>query len=176
MLTKAGRRVAELQHTIASAFTTTLSTQLYPRSTIAVALHVLAQDGALLAACLNAATLALVDAGVPSADYLVACTAGVSAATLPSAPPSAGAPAAAAGEGDPLLDLSGAEEQELPHLTVATAGASEKVVVLAMESRVRAERVEGMMAVAVDGCKQVKEILDGVVRRRGTKLLDSAVG
>ncbi len=62
------RRIIELQHTLASAFSATLFTHLYPRSTIALSLHVLAQDGALLAACLNAATLALVYAGIPAAD------------------------------------------------------------------------------------------------------------
>mgnify|MGYP001575218090 FL=1 len=60
--------------TIANAFTTTLFTHLYPHSTIAISIQVLAQDGALLAACLNAATLALIDAGVPMPDYLCAVT------------------------------------------------------------------------------------------------------
>jgi exosome complex component RRP41 len=36
-------------------------------------------------------------------------------------------------------------------------------------------RVEGMLAVAVDGCKQVRGILDGVVRRQGKKMLESRV-
>ena len=168
-----------MQHTISSAFASTLFTHLYPRSTISLSLHVLAQDGALLAACLNAATLALVDAGIPCADYLVACTAGSSVGSVPLSPN----PKFMTGRGDgqtenpdPLLDLSGAEEQELPYLTVATVGRSEKVVVLVMESRVRVERVEGMLAVAVDGCKQVKEILDSVVRSRGKRLLDNAIG
>ena len=136
----------------------------------------LAQDGALLAACLNASTLALVDAGIPCADYLVSCTAGSSAGSLAMSTmlQSNAAVGDQAENPDPLLDLSGAEEQELPYLTVATVGGSEKVVVLAMESRVRVERVEPMLAVAVDGCKQVREILDGVVRSRGEKLLDGA--
>ena len=168
--------MAELQHTLASAFAATLDTHLYPRSTIALSLHVLAQDGALLAACLNAATLALVDAGVPAADYLVACTAGTALASSPLNASAADAPAGggAPGAADPLLDLSGAEEQELPHLTVATVGASERVVVLALGTRVHVRRVEGMLAVAVDGCAQVRAILDGVVRRRGAQRLAEA--
>ena len=74
---------------------------------------------------------------------------------------------------DPLLDLNGSEEQELPFLTVATLGSSDKVSVLVMETRARVERMEGMLAVGVDGCKNVREILDGVVRRHGRKMLDS---
>ena len=76
---------------------------------------------------------------------------------------------------DPLLDLNGTEEQELPFLTVGTLGASEKVSVLIMETKVRVERVEGMLAVGVDGCKQVREILDSVVKRHGKRLIESIV-
>ena len=124
----------------------------------------LAQDGAVLAACLNACTLALVDAGIPSSDYLVACTAG-STSSYASDDEAA----------DPLLDLNGIEEQELPFLTAATLGETDKVSVLVMETRVQVQRVEGMLAVAIDGCKQVREILDGVVREHGKRMLESVV-
>ena len=75
---------------------------------------------------------------------------------------------------DPLLDLNMGEEQELPFLTVATTGEGDGdgVVALVMETRVQAGRLEGMLAVGVDGCKQVREILDGVIRSRGKKMLD----
>lgn len=154
-----------MQTTIANTFQSTLFTHLYPHSTILITLHVLSQDGSLLAACLNAATLALIDAGIPMADYVAACTAG-STSSYTSNDESA----------DPLLDLNGMEEQELPFLTVGTLGAGEKVSVLVMETRVQIGRLEGMLAVGVDGCKQVREILDQVVRRRGKKLLRSTAG
>lgn len=163
-----------MQCTLASAFQTHLFTKVYPRSRINIRLHVLAQDGALLATCINAATLALVDAGIPMPDYLVACTGGT---TLISASSSGGVGRGGGGGGDgdggeaensdPLLDLNGQEELELPFLTAATVGSSEKVSVLVCETRCRVERVEGMMAVAVDGCKQIREILDGIVRAKG---------
>ncbi|KAL9121793.1 MAG: hypothetical protein Q9187_001645 [Circinaria calcarea] len=161
---KGDKRTSEMQTTIANAFTSTLFTHLYPHSTITISLHILAQDGSLLAACLNAATLALIDAGIPMSDYIVACTSG-STSSYTSNDESA----------DPLLDLNGMEEQELPYLTVGTLGAGEKVSVLVMETRVQIGRLEGMLAVGVDGCKQVKEILDQVVRRQGKHILESAV-
>ena len=97
-------------------------------------------------------------------DYIAACTSG-----------STSSDASDEEAADPLLDLNGLEEQELPFLTVATLGASDKVCVLVMETRVQVGRLEGMLAVGVDGCKQVREILDGVVRRRGKRMLDGAV-
>jgi exosome complex component RRP41 len=61
------------------------------------------------------------------------------------------------------------EELELPFLTVGTLGRSDRVSVLMMESRVRMERVEGMLAVGIDGCKRMREILDGVVKEYGKR-------
>jgi exosome complex component RRP41 len=150
-----------MQTTIASAFAQTIFTNLYPRSHISLSLHVLSQDGSLLAACLNASTLALIDAGIPMRDYICACTAG-STSSYSSNDEAA----------DPLLDLNSVEEQELPFLTVATVGESDVVSVLVMETRVQVGRLEGMLAVGVDGCKQVRAILDGVVRERGEKILE----
>ena len=126
-----------------------------------MSLHVLSQDGSVLAALINAATLACVDAGIPMTDYVVACTAG-STSTY-----------AANDEGaDPLLDMNHQEEQELPGLTVATLGDTDRVAVLVCESRVQVGRLEGMLAVGVDGCKQVRQILDGVVRSKGLRMLE----
>ncbi|KAL8900098.1 MAG: hypothetical protein Q9207_005856 [Kuettlingeria erythrocarpa] len=158
------KRTSEMQMTIANAFSNTLFTNLYPHSTILITLHVLSQDGSLLSACLNAATLALIDAGIPMSDYVVACTSGSTSSY------SSNNEAA-----DPLLDLNGTEEQELPFLTVGTLGAGDKVSVLVMESRVQASRLEGMLAVGVDGCKQVREILDQVMRTHGKRILESVV-
>ncbi|KAI4165957.1 MAG: hypothetical protein LQ342_000388 [Letrouitia transgressa] len=158
------KRTSEMQTSIANAFTDTIFTNLYPHSNILITLHVLSQDGSLLAACLNAATLALIDAGVPMSDYIVACTSG-STSSYTGVDESA----------DPLLDLNGMEEQELPFLTVGTLGASERVSVLVMETRVQVARLDGMLAVGVDGCKQVREVLDHVVRERGKTILDRVV-
>ncbi|KAI5865774.1 ribosomal protein S5 domain 2-like protein [Durotheca rogersii] len=169
--TRNDKRILELQTTVCRGLAANLHTHLFPRSTIGVSLYVLAQDGSLLAALFNAATLALVDAGVPMADYLVACTAG----SAPSLPPAArgGAAAAAADDAaDPLIDLNAQEETELPWLTLATLGATDRVVALVCETRVPdARRLEAMMAAAADGCARVRAKLDRAVRRRGRRVL-----
>ncbi|KAI1436812.1 ribosomal protein S5 domain 2-like protein [Xylaria sp. CBS 124048] len=158
--TRNDKRIQELQSTIAKALAANLHVHLYPRSTISVSLHVLSQDGSLLAALINAATLALVDAGVPMTDYLVACTAG-----------STSAYAAGDESADPLIDLNAQEEQELPYLTIGTLGATDKVSVLVCESRVQISRLEGMMASAADGCKGIRGFLDRVIREKGRKMI-----
>ncbi|KAK8857324.1 ribosomal protein S5 domain 2-like protein [Apiospora arundinis] len=161
------KRLQEMQTTIASGLAAAVQGQSYgPRSTIHISLNVLSQDGSLLAGLINAASLALVDAGVPMTDYLVACTAG-----------STSSYAAADEEADPLLDLNTQEEQELPFLTLATLGATDKVVAMVCESRVQLTRLEGMMATAADGCKGVRDFLDNVVREKGEIMVqEGAVG
>lgn len=151
-----------MQYTISSAFASTVFTSFYPQSTISIVLHVLSQDGALLAACLNAATLALIDAGIPMKDYIAACTTGSTASY-----------AANDDEADPLLDLNGLEEQELPFLTVGTSGGEDKVNVLVMETKIQMARLEAMLSVGLDGCKQMRLLLDKIVREHGRKLLKS---
>ncbi|KHN95569.1 exosome complex exonuclease RRP41 [Metarhizium album ARSEF 1941] len=133
---------------------------LFPHSSITVSLHVLSQDGSLLAALINAATLAVIDAGIPMTDYIAACTAG-----------STSSYAAGDDSADPLLDLNNQEEQELPFLTVATLGSSDRVVALVCESRVQVSRLEGMLVVGLDGCKQVKMFLDKTIKDRGVKMI-----
>lgn len=98
-------------------------------------------------------------------DYISACTAGSTASY-----------ASNDQEADPLLDLNGLEEQELPFLTIATLGAEDKVSVLMMETRVQIQRLEAMVAVGVDGCKQIRGTLDAVVRAHGNSLLQKTVG
>ncbi|KAJ6261770.1 hypothetical protein Dda_2569 [Drechslerella dactyloides] len=159
------KKVQELQTSVQKTFASVILTHLLSRSEITISLHILSQDGGTLAACVNATTLALIDAGIPLADYVCACT--------------AGQPAVAVGNGgdggeepDPYLDVNYLEESDIPSLTVATVGGGEKVVVVSMESRVRIERLEAMLAVAVSGCARVREIMDKEVRRYGKEKLE----
>ncbi|KAI0839244.1 ribosomal protein S5 domain 2-like protein [Hypoxylon sp. FL0890] len=158
---RSDKRIVELQFTLAKSLAAVLHTHLFPRSTISLSLHILSQDGSLLACLINAATLALIDAGVPMTDYLVACSAG-----------STSSYAAADESADPLMDLNNQEEQELPYLTIGTLGSTDKVAVLVCESRVQVSRLEGMMVTAADGCKNIREYLDSVVKEKGRKMVE----
>lgn len=100
--------------------------------------------------------MALIDAGVPLTDYIIGCTAG-SSSSYASNDESA----------DPLLDMNQTEEGDLPCLTVATLGKTDNIALLQMESKVQLKRLEGMLAVAIDGCAQLREIMDNVVRKWG---------
>lgn len=80
---------------------------------------------------------------------------------------------------DPLLDVSLPEEQELPALTVGTTTAvpvgedamdederesGMKISVLHMDSKVHASYIETLLAVGIDGCKQIRAVLESIVK------------
>ncbi|KAJ5933453.1 Exosome non-catalytic core component [Penicillium verhagenii] len=155
-----------------STFQSHLHTYLYPHSTISIHVSVLSADGSVLAAAINACTLALVDAGIPMPGLLCGVTTGMSgSASTPKDPRH--------DELDPLLDLSLPEEQELPLLTIATTpmvpgaeGSVEDedeedettVALMIMDSKAHGTYSETMVAVGIDGCDQIRELLEGVIK------------
>lgn len=130
----------------------------------------LSSDGSILAAAINACTLALVDAGIPMPGLLCGCTAGMSGSASTARDPRND-------QLDPLLDLSLPEMQELPSLTVGTTTTvpggehamddddeDMKVAVLNMDAKVHSSYLETMLAVGIDGCTQIREILESIIK------------
>jgi len=125
------RRVLELAATIKSTFEAVVQTELYPRSEIGVYVTVLQQDGGLLQACLNGTTLALMGAGIPMLDFVCAVTGGVHATSA-------------------MLDLTTLEENDVPHVTVATMPRTGRVALVTMETRLQMERFEEIFRLAAE--------------------------
>ncbi|CAG9122193.1 unnamed protein product [Plutella xylostella] len=69
------RKSQEMSLHLRQALTAAIKTELYPRSQIDVYVEVLQDDGSAYSVCVNAATLALVDAGIPLRAYVVSCSA-----------------------------------------------------------------------------------------------------
>lgn len=163
------KRIQELQSAISNAFQSHIFTHLYPRSSILISLTVLSLDGGLLAASLNAASLALVDAGVPMPSILASITTGVIIPT-----------STELSRPEPILDLNTAEETELSFMTLGTVrgevGREDQVSVLLMETRVQAGGgpngpLEIMMRVGLDGCAAVRRAMEEVIRKHGRTVL-----
>ncbi|KAJ1973703.1 Exosome non-catalytic core component [Dimargaris xerosporica] len=141
------KRILEIATSIKQTFEPVIVSTVYPRSEIAIYLHLLQDDGGNIQTCINAATLALIDAGVAMTDYVCACSAGYIDET-------------------PVLDLNHMEESsyETPDLTVAVMPRSEKILLLQMESRLQIGRLEDTLALAKAGCGQIHELMDKAVR------------
>lgn len=62
---KGDRRSTEISLVIRQTFESVIHTQLFPRSQIDIYIQILQADGGTRCAAINAATLALIDAGIP---------------------------------------------------------------------------------------------------------------
>ena len=108
-------------------------------------------DGGVLSAAINAASLALTDAGVPLRDLTTSLCAGVHIAT-------------------PLLDLTADEESNLPHLTLALLPHDNTVVLASMQNRLHFERFQPLLDTAAQACKVVHAELQDALRTRTARL------
>jgi len=141
------KKSMEMSQHLKQTFEATIKTELYPRSQIDIFVEVLQADGGNYCACVNAATLALIDAGIPLKDYVSACTASLVADT-------------------PLVDVSSLEATTGgPELTVAAHPKSGQIVLLEMSHRFHLDHLSEVMDVALAGCKDIYTILDKVVRK-----------
>jgi len=146
------RKSQEMTTHLRQTFEATIKTELYPRSQIDIFVEVLQADGGNYCACVNAATLALIDAGIPMKDYVCACTAGFASET-------------------PLVDVSYMEGAGGgPELILAILPRSEQIVLLEMTSRVHVDHLEKMLEVASKGCKDMYAVLDQAVREHTGRL------
>ncbi|KAL0397972.1 UNVERIFIED_CONTAM: Exosome complex component RRP41 [Sesamum calycinum] len=79
---KGDRRSTEISLVIRQTMEACILTNLMPRSQIDIFVQVLQADGGTRSACINAATLALADAGIPMCDLVTSCSAGYLNGTL----------------------------------------------------------------------------------------------
>eukprot|EP00961_Rhodomonas_salina_P174425 2352269-Rhodomonas_salina.1 len=70
---KGDRQVGEVASMLRQTFESLLFCNLFPRAQIDITVEVLQADGPFRAQAINAVTLALIDAGLPIQDFLVAC-------------------------------------------------------------------------------------------------------
>lgn len=142
------RKSQEITLYLRQALRAAIKTELYPRSQIDVYVEVLQADGANYAVALNAATLALVDAGICLKEYVVACTASL------------------AKNNCPLTDVSLFEETSGgPVLTVASLPTSNKIAFMEMNQRFHLDNLPNVMEQALAGCREVQAIMETAVRK-----------
>uniref|UniRef100_A0A9J8BTY5 Putative exosome complex component RRP41 n=1 Tax=Cyprinus carpio carpio TaxID=630221 RepID=A0A9J8BTY5_CYPCA len=141
------RKSSEMSLHLKQTFEAAVLTELYPRSQIDIYVKILQADGGNYSACVNAATLALVDAGIPMRDYVCACTAGFV-------------------EDTPLADLCHAEESGGgTSLALALLPRSGNIALLQMDARLHQDHLDALIEAAMTACKGVSKVLDGVVRQ-----------
>ncbi|XP_057854225.1 exosome complex component RRP41 homolog isoform X3 [Cryptomeria japonica] len=134
---KGDRRSTEISLVIRQTMAAAILTRLMPRSQIDIFVQVLQADGGTRSACINAATLALADAGIPMCDLITSCAAGYLNST-------------------PLLDMNYVEDSAGgPDVTVGLMAKMEKVTLLQMDAKLPLDIFESVMQLAIEGCKAI---------------------
>lgn len=118
-----------------------------PENICYISKQILQSDGGNYSVCVNAATLAVIDAGIPMRDYVCACTVGFVDET-------------------PLADLCYAEESGgVSSLALALLPRSGQIALLQMDARLHQDHLEALTEAAMTACKGVSKVLDEVVRQ-----------
>lgn len=168
------RRIIEQSANIKNALEASLMLHLFPKTRIILDITILADDGGRLSACINAATCALIDAGLPMKDLVCSCSAGLVT----------GAGSSADGLEDiQLLDLNQREistysnEASAIYLPCAIMPQRGTVVLAQCESRLSSVDVfEKVLHAAMEGCQLVFKVMEACIRERAAKLVASKAG
>ena len=148
------RRAVEISLVIKQTFEAVVMTELAPRSQIDIFVSVLQADGGTRCAAINAATLALIDAGIPMKEFVCACAAGFV-------------------NGTAILDLNYVEDSSGADLPIALLPQSGKITMLQMDSKLRLDEFEKVMHLAVEGCQKLHALLLETVKERTEALIES---
>lgn len=153
---KSDRRSTDAAAAIKAIFEGVILVKNIPRTQIDIYIQVLQNDGGVLVAAINAASLALVNAGVPMCDIVVACSVGYV-------------------DQQYMLDLNSTETGASgPELLMAVLGHSGKVASFQLESRVpNTDVLERALEYGAAGCQQIFHVLAFELKNQSLRLLDS---
>eukprot|EP00928_Gymnodinium_smaydae_P053566 TRINITY_DN37529_c0_g1_i1.p1 TRINITY_DN37529_c0_g1~~TRINITY_DN37529_c0_g1_i1.p1 ORF type:complete len:254 (+),score=49.98 TRINITY_DN37529_c0_g1_i1:127-888(+) len=133
------RQSQERSNWIQQTFESAILLEEYPRSQIRLFIQVVEAEGSAVAAAINAASLALTDAGIPMRDLVVACSAGMLGR-------------------HPALDLSREEEMVGgATLLLAVHSGAGKTSLLEVESKVPDGQFVPLCELATAGCQALAE-------------------
>lgn len=145
------RRLLEHANLIQRAMEASILMHLHARSKIELSVVILADDGGRLCAAINAATCALIDAGIPLRDFICACSAGFSE------------------DGHHLVDLN-REEINQDQSTIICACMPQRdnsIVLCQCQSRLSSDQtLLDLMDSAVSGCQAVFQVMSNAIRQR----------
>jgi len=145
------RRSREISKVTSEALEYIILTEKYPRAAIDVNIEVLEAEAGTRCAGLTAASVALVDAGIPMKDIPVACAAGKI-------------------DGQVVLDL-GKEEDNFGEadLPIAIAPRTGEILLLQMDGHLTNEEFDKALELAIKGCKDVSEIQKKAITKKYEK-------
>lgn len=134
------RRSSEISKITADALRPALMLENYPRSMVDIYIEVIEAEGGTRCAGITAASVALVDAGIPMKDIVVGCAAGKVNDKI-------------------VLDLSEVEDKEgQADVPIAMMPRTGEIILLQSDGDLSQEEFEEAINLAMEGCRKVNEI------------------
>jgi exosome complex component RRP41 len=134
------RREIEISKVIKEALQPAVILKDFPRTVVDVFIEILQADGGSRCAALDAASVALVDAGIPMRDMVSACAAGKVADKI-------------------VLDVNDEEDKEgQADMPVAYMPNLGKITLMQLDGILTPDEYKRCLETAIGGCKQVYEI------------------
>ncbi|KAH7423791.1 hypothetical protein KP509_12G074100 [Ceratopteris richardii] len=133
---KGDRRSVEISLVIRQSMEAAIMTHLLPRTQIDIFVHVLQADGGTRSACINAASLALADAGIPMRDIVASCASDLN-----------------------YLEDSGGG----PDVTIALLPKLDKITLLQMDAKLPLEMFEKVFELGNKGCVAIANYMRNVL-------------
>jgi exosome complex component RRP41 len=142
------RRDTEISMVMRDALEPALFLERYPRSVIDIYVEILEADGGTRCAAINAAAVALVDAGIPIKDLIASCAAGKYNGKL-------------------IIDLGDHEDKEgESDVPVAFMPNKEHITLLQMDGILTPEETIECITNAISGCLQIYEIQKEALKKK----------
>lgn len=142
------RRSQEISKVTREALMPVIFLDEFPKTAIDVHIEILQADASTRVAGINAASLALADAGVPMADLVASCSAGKVAGHI-------------------VLDIAGKEDTEGElDLPVAYYKRKNLITLLQMDGLARKEEVKEIIKLALKGCEKIYEVQREALKRK----------
>jgi len=142
------RRSTEISMVTRKALIPIIFLDEFPKTAIDLHIEVLEADASTRIAGINAASLALADAGVPMRDLVCACSAGKV-------------------QGHVVLDIAGKEDTEGElDLPVAYYPKKKQITLLQMDGIAKNEEVKAIIKLALKGCEKVYEAQKNALKSR----------
>uniref|UniRef100_A0A5S6QLI4 Putative exosome complex component RRP41 n=1 Tax=Trichuris muris TaxID=70415 RepID=A0A5S6QLI4_TRIMR len=151
------RKVQEWTNLLKRCFERVIILSLYPCSIIHICCNVLQSDGSELSACINATTMALINASVSVVDYVTCCTCGFY-------------------RGGTVLDLNNHEESihSLAVFVIALTNEMKQVALIESYSKIHFDYIEQVFELAKEGCLQVYDVLAPITHADVLSIANSA--
>jgi exosome complex component RRP41 len=145
------RRSIEICKVTRQALEPVVFLEEFPKSAIDVFINIISANAGTRTAGINAASLALADAGIPMRDLVASVAAGKIGK-------------------DYVMDLAGKEEEEtFCDLPVAYSPKAKKITLLQMDGDLSPEDVKKVIELAIKGCEKLYEMQKEALRKRWIK-------